>query len=497
MKKIILVLLSSLTFSVIAENLNDIFYVHRSFASTVFPDLVAFEVGEDIRDKVAKGDYLMEISEVNSKCSMAFLDPQDNFISKKFSNVPYRSASIGVEIFKVRIMDCKVRSHFEGKVMFVAGALFDRKYRKAKYLQNSSEYHKKLDKILLKVESNKDDESFRMLLDVFRDLPFGQKVNEKIEEIETKRKKIILDIKEQYKKSVDNAESLVSLAKKVSEKKIYKDSSYYGQPVKYSDVLSKDKLMNILYKLLPEQNDILAYHLFVQAFPRNDFSKKAIVSIYKLVEKENNIAGYGWFIEQYSSSKLAIKALIPLHKLAFELAENFGTYTAYSDFVIAYPIAKQVREANARAYELEKSEYVGMLSYFSEEKDARRLLVQSKMLEQSTGELSNNEKVGYMMVVNRMNNLLKREFSSTDAALRHLESNEFKIFVKTFKSSMRDLTRQVARIADNTGDLSSLIKSQSNLMNNHFENSAQDRQMASELTKQHRFWERYIGEVGY
>jgi len=35
------------------------------------------------------------------------------------------------------------------------------------------------------------------------------------------------------------------------------------------------------------------------------------------------------------------------------------------------------------------------------------------------------------------------------------------------------------------------------MMNNHFENYAQDRQMASELTKQHRFWERFVGEVGY
>jgi hypothetical protein len=32
-------------------------------------------------------------------------------------------------------------------------------------------------------------------------------------------------------------------------------------------------------------------------------------------------------------------------------------------------------------------------------------------------------------------------------------------------------------------------------MHNHFENAAQDREMASELTKQHRHWERFIGEV--
>ena len=61
---------------------------------------------------------------------------------------------------------------------------------------------------------------------------------------------------------------------------------------------------------------------------------------------------------------------------------------------------------------------------------------------------------------------------------------------------MKDLKHQVSRIADNTADLSSIMKQQSSMMNNHFENAAQDREMASELTKQHRHWERFIGEVG-
>ncbi|MGQ8366434.1 hypothetical protein [Glaciecola sp. 1036] len=227
-----------------------------------------------------------------------------------------------------------------------------------------------------------------------------------------------------------------------------------------------------------------------------EMANKFVTDIFKSVEDEDNIAGYSWFIANNPDSKLAKKALTNMHELAFELAEDIDTINAYNDFIIAYPTAKQVREANDRAYELEKSEYVGMLSYFSEEKDARRLLVQSKMLEQSAEDLSSDEQIGYMIVVNRMNDLLKQEFVSTDAALRHLESNEFKSFVRTFKRSMENLDRQVSRIADNTADLSSIMKQQSSMMNNHFDKAAQDREMASELTKQHRHWERFIGEVG-
>ena len=74
--------------------------------------------------------------------------------------------------------------------------------------------------------------------------------------------------------------------------------------------------------------------------------------------------------------------------------------------------------------------------------------------------------------------------------------DEFKKFVTTFKYAMRDLEEQVKRIADNTDDLSSIMKNQSETMRDHFEKAALDREMASELTKQHRHWERYIGEVG-
>jgi WD40 repeat protein len=260
---------------------------------------------------------------------------------------------------------------------------------------------------------------------------------------------------------------------------------------------TKNQLIEVVFNYVNSQTNIRNHLLFIQEFPeQKEFIAKSVDEIFDIISKENNIAGYKWFIEKFGSSRHAAAALRAMHAVAYEIADDIDSLEAYNDFIIAYPTAIQVREANDRAYELERSEYVGMLSYFSEEKDARRLLVQSKMLEQSAEDLSSDEKVGYMMVVNRMNDLLKQEFNSTDAALRHLESNEFKSFVRTFKRSMKDLKRQVSRIADNTEDLSSIMKNQSSMMNNHFESAAQDREMASELTKQHRHWERFIGEVG-
>jgi len=261
----------------------------------------------------------------------------------------------------------------------------------------------------------------------------------------------------------------------------------------FGQAKSLQQKIAILEKISRPKNGAQAEVSYRDTINQNKIDKM-ISDIYKMVQAKNNIAGYNWYIENYPSSLEAKKALKQLHQLAFEISEDIDTINSYNDFTIAYPLAKQVKQATERAFDMEMDEYTGFFS--DEEKEARRLLIQSKMLEQDSEDYSSSERTGYMIVVNRMNDLLKQEFNSTDAALRHLESNEFKSFVRSFKRAMKDLKHQVSRIAENTKDLSSIMRDQSNMMNNHFENAAQDREMATELTKQHRFWERYIGEVG-
>ncbi|MGF1842268.1 hypothetical protein L4C39_03610 [Vibrio clamense] len=231
---------------------------------------------------------------------------------------------------------------------------------------------------------------------------------------------------------------------------------------------------------------------FVSEFPSHKNATDAVDDIFNLIKEENNLAAYSWFIDNYGGYKIAKLAVDNLHALAFDIASSYNTIEAYNDFIIAFPIAKQVKEATSIAYELEKDEYVGLLNFLNEEKEARRLLVQSKILEQSATRLDRDGQAGYILVVNRMNDLLKREFNSTDAALRYLESNEFKDFVKRFDSAMSQLESKLSRIADNTSDLSDIMKTQSSMMNNHFEKAAQDREFASKLTADHRFWERHL-----
>lgn len=250
-----------------------------------------------------------------------------------------------------------------------------------------------------------------------------------------------------------------------------------------------------IFQLYKKQNKMVGYLKFLARYPKAAEVNRSISAIYELTKEEHNVAGYAWFIDNYSAAPEALQALSKMHQLAYEIASNIDTIEAYNDIVIAYPTAPQVKEANLRAYELEVEEYTGMLS--DEEKEARRLLIASKILEQSADRLSESDKLGYILVVNRMNNLLKQEFNSTDATLRHLESNEFKDFVQRFDNAINRIDRQLSRIASNTSDLSSLLQSQSRMMNNHFKNAAQDRDMEKVMVKEHQFWERYVGKVGY
>jgi hypothetical protein len=261
-------------------------------------------------------------------------------------------------------------------------------------------YDGELRNIFNQAKKNRDLQSLKRLANEFSHNSISAIAKQSIDEIR--------NVTEQQKQKVI---SEYEQAKKLQQKihlleKVYEGNTFPQGLVKYQDVIDQ--------KMVDEM----------------------ISGIYKIIDKENNIAGYNWFISNYPNSNKAKNALSNMHILAFDIASDIDTIDAYNDFIIAYPTAKQIKESQDRAYEIEKSEYVGMLSFFNEEKDARRLLIQSKMLEQSSEDLPRDQRIGYMMVVNRMNDLLKHEFDSTDAALRHLESNEFKSF-RGFQSPVR------------------------------------------------------------
>ncbi len=266
-----------------------------------------------------------------------------------------------------------------------------------------------------------------------------------------------------------------------------------GAILSQAKMLRKDLIEQVYeseYQVAKKTKKVSSLHSYIKEHPKTTKKNEAIVDIYELVKTENNIIGYKWFLDNYPNSKKSRDALKSLHKLAFQIADDIGTIDAYNDFVIAYPIAEQVKKANEEAYALERKTYSSYLT--SNEKLSRALLVRSKQLERKARDVNSDQRTGYMLVINRMNELLQDEFPAEDATLRYLESEEFKSFYKDLKRILTRIDRNIADIRSNTANLSSLIKDQTRLMDDHFEKTAESREMSAKLTEQHRYWERYL-----
>lgn len=255
------------------------------------------------------------------------------------------------------------------------------------------------------------------------------------------------------------------------------------------------------YEKALQSNSIEGYSAFIRNHSSAVQLKEALANIYTLTKKENNIAGYEWFIKTYPNAPQVKEAVENIHTLAFAEAKRINTVSAYNTFVFTYPTATQVRDANDRAYEMEKKEYtdIGMMGFFGKEekldRKARALLIKAKQIEQQM----DCDKTGRMIVANRMYQLLQAEFVDSEATLRHLESQEFKDFVSTFKSVMNDISRKLDRIAENTERMGDYAKEMVSVAQRGFDDAKSDRAMASFYTKQHRDWEQrmHLMDKGY
>jgi hypothetical protein len=220
---------------------------------------------------------------------------------------------------------------------------------------------------------------------------------------------------------------------------------------------------------------------------------------WKIVEKQNNITGYEWFLKKYTNVNQSKKAIKNIHKIAFNKAQNIDTISSYNTFIFAYPYASQVNIANNKAYDMEVKKYtdLGMFGNFFEkeiklEKKARKLLIKAKQIERTSQDYSDYTKAGYLIVANRMYDLLQSKFDDSDATLRHLESQEFKDFVKSFKSIMSDIKYTLNKINSNVSNISGYTQKIVEVSKAGFSSAKADRDMTLFKDEEHKKWEKFM-----
>ncbi len=300
---------------------------------------------------------------------------------------------------------------------------------------------------------------------------------------EIKQDKLICQILSKYDLSKKTLDSL----KKVS-------NNYDTYPL-VNNLIAKA----ILEKIIPMKS-IIHLHEYNNSYRKHkDLLNRSTNNIYTLTKKKNNIAGYEWFIKNYPKAPQVNEAINNIHKLAYAKATSINTISAYNTFIYTYPTAPQVRKANDKAYKLEVKKYtdLGTFGGFFEkeaklEKKARKLLIKAKQIERTGQDYSNNENLGYLIVANRMYELLQEKFDDSDATLRHLESQEFQDFIQVFKKNMKNLNKTLQRIEGNTEEIARYSKAVVNISQKGFEDAKADRSMEAYYTQQHRDWEKYM-----
>lgn len=254
----------------------------------------------------------------------------------------------------------------------------------------------------------------------------------------------------------------------------------------------KNDALDAIYALVQEKNTIVDYEDFIKTHPNSKQAKSAITNIFEFVENKNNISGFEWFVNKYPNSSHVQEAIQSIHTLAFNKAKTINTISAYNTFIITYPTANQVNNAQDLAYKLEVTKYTnfGMFdSIFNKdskmEKSARKLLIKAKQIERNGNNYSGDAKFGYILVTNRMYLLLQEKFDDSDATLRHLESQEFKDFVQEFKRAMRTVNDRLSNIARYSKEIIEVSKK-------GFADADADRAMADYKLDQHESWEKYM-----
>ena len=264
------------------------------------------------------------------------------------------------------------------------------------------------------------------------------------------------------------------------------------------------------------ERDLDGYHLYQKYFDKDsskeldaiyakyeELEQKKYAEIFEDVDDEDNLVVYSWFAERFTSLKAndMEEAIEKMHQIAFDEAEDIDTLSAYNTFILAYPYAKQVEEANKRAYELEEDKYtdIGFFGFFDKSdkmnKQARKLLLDMDEIFREAAkhnEFADYENVGHFLIVQRMLDLALKEFGDTDAILTLKESNKLRNIKRIIDQKINGRNHNINQIK--TDNIEDAMKFRSTLADNVMNDSIADAKMREFYLSQHQDAKEFIDE---
>jgi len=484
------VLYQSLLFAdVIPKDLKKFYFYESSSSGFYF-----FETKQDLKN----GKYLNGVrSNYGEACKGVFTGkgyytgkiPERKF-SKKGNNKFFQ---------KIKVTNCMPIPSLDGKEGFYANRYaFDD--ARGPFFDDSQGYNDELNRVLEKAKKLNDLVTLKLLSSDFTHHKVSKGASSAIDDI---RKQATNRIKKNTQLIKHKYETVFS-SNSVNEKNSFSVSwseNHKVDNVHYKDVITVaeyDQLIENIYRHY-DNSTLQSYEEFIKNHPSAPQVKIGILKIYNIIKSEDNIAGFEWFITKYHNAAQVKEAIKRIHQLAYNKAHDLDSISAYNTFVITYPTATQVKDAEDLAYKLELKKYtdLGIIdSFFGNEdkieKKARKLLIKAKQIERKGKDYSGDARLGYILVTNRMYDLLQEKFDDSDATLRHLESQEFKDFIQEFKHAMRRVNKRLKNISGYTREIVEVAKK-------GFADADADRSMAEYKLEQHQSWEKFMHfrDTGY
>lgn len=401
---------------------------------------------------------------------------------------------------EIKVSFCETMPIVNGRTGFHADRYLYGSRSEGPYFNAPSEYTTELIRILNKAITEKDRATLALLKFDFSHHPVSQQASVAITEIDKQEAKRIAHLKATIEAEYKSALRSSSIEEKNQfASKWRRDQSL--DDIKYKELISEanyTRLLESIFKLYSKDNELGDYIAFLDIYKGSSFDNRATAKIFNIVKREHNISGYEWFIDKFPKASEVKQSIAAIHRIAFEEAKNIDTLSAYNTFVITYPSSVEAKEAQSLAYDIEEEEYldIGFFSFYDTdekmEKMARKLLIKAKQIERDSKDYNRDARLGYVLVTNRMYDLLQKEFDDSEATLRHLESKEFQDFVGVFKRALREVNSRLDNITKYAKEAVYVSKK-------GFESASADRAMASFKQEQHREWEKYIQlrEKGY
>lgn len=287
-------------------------------------------------------------------------------------------------------------------------------------------------------------------------------------------------------------DDLYSLVKKKNSIKDY--SSFIK---KYPEYASATKAKEAIYLLVTQRNKIKDYLYFIDNYQSYPSKGKAEEAVFKIIKKQHNVVGYEWFIKRLPEANQVKEAIQTIHRMAFNEAVKINTISAYNTFIISYPFAKQIKRAIVMSYDQEAREYRNNKK--DEESTARLLAVKIKKMKIASNRMSDQNRIGYDLIIDRMVKLLTEQYEATDASLRYYESQEFIEFGKSFEKSMSSMKNILNQIARNTSISGQYTKRLIEITEQGFASAKADRDMTEYREKAKDNWDKWmhLEDTGY